>query len=131
MLGGVVYGQAQPLSQRLHMLQLVDFCLNSKIHFVVAQNLTGSRVAPSLPLMQFLFLLFQALGSFYFLHESLKNIYQFDFKGKTLPSPYCLCPQLGLSGSSSSRPPGLPGRASVSGFNQSLTMGLLEDWSPW
>ncbi|KAB1271389.1 Type I inositol 1; 4; 5-trisphosphate 5-phosphatase [Camelus dromedarius] len=24
-----------------------------------------------------------ALGSFYFLHESLKNIYQFDFKGKT------------------------------------------------
>lgn len=24
----------------------------------------------------------QALGSFYFLHESLKNIYQFDFKGK-------------------------------------------------
>lgn len=26
----------------------------------------------------------QALGSFYFLHESLKNIYQFDFKGKTL-----------------------------------------------
>lgn len=26
----------------------------------------------------------QALGSFYFLHESLKNIYQFDFKGKSL-----------------------------------------------
>lgn len=31
----------------------------------------------------------QALGSFYFLHESLKNIYQFDFKGKT---PCCQLP---------------------------------------
>lgn len=25
---------------------------------------------------------FQALGSFYFIHESLKNIHQFDFKGE-------------------------------------------------
>ena len=36
----------------------------------------------------------QALGSFYFLHESLKNIYQFDFKGKT---PRCLLRPLGFS----------------------------------
>ena len=36
----------------------------------------------------------QALGSFYFLHESLKNIYQFDFKGKT---PRCPLRPLGFS----------------------------------
>ncbi|KAK2507324.1 hypothetical protein MC885_015537 [Smutsia gigantea] len=32
--------------------------------------------------VRYLQLAFQALGSFYFLHESLKNIYQFDFKAK-------------------------------------------------
>lgn len=31
-------------------------------------------------------LLFQALGSFFFIHESLKNIHQFDFKGESSSS---------------------------------------------
>lgn len=38
---------------------------------------------PAQPLIWSFFFLLQALGSFYFLHESLKNIYQFDFKGKS------------------------------------------------
>lgn len=55
--------------------------LPSRERLSVAQDCSGNVRAP----LSHLVSLFapQALGSFYFLHESLKNIYQFDFKGKT------------------------------------------------
>lgn len=53
----------------------------------------------------------QALGSFYFLHESLKNIYQFDFKGKTLlGSPAGLTPPRVPVGGSQPRTRDLTGK---------------------
>lgn len=42
----------------------------------------------------------QALGSFYFLHESLKNIYQFDFRGEWGSTP----PRAGLPTPAGRRP---------------------------
>ena len=64
---------------------LSDSKLTSRSHsesaLFTAQDCSGNVHVP----LSHLVSLFapQALGSFYFLHESLKNIYQFDFKGKT------------------------------------------------
>lgn len=53
---------------------------------------------PPLSPVFFLTSYLQALGSFYFLHESLKNIYQFDFKGKSCPPGFAGAHRCQLSG---------------------------------
>lgn len=80
------------LDEASQQLGLIDFfsCslfqLQTPAHFIIMQP---SEPFPGPFLNVVLLLSLQALGSMYFIHKKLKNIYQYDFNGKNF-TPFIL-----------------------------------------